>query len=339
MILANPWLLLLLIPFGIVCFFWREKKFLGYSSLCHVREPAGFKKIVTKLPKPIFFGAVFFAIIAISHPQTKYYKEETTLRGREIVLSIDTSFSMTGTAIETIKKIVGDFIKKRPNDLIGITIFGTDAALIVIPTMETQLLERSLERVQASQVGYQTSIGEGLFTSITAMFEKEMGKKFTIKELRNSINKEHLGDYAVSFVKEMEKRQVLKNKLIILFTDGIYNIGISPDRPLRLLKRMGIKAYVVAVKASDVTGVDPEVAAQHIEELKEAVESTGGKYFHAENFEEVARFYDEIDKIEKDKIVIETVSKKKDLFIYPTCASLFFLLVSIFIENVWIRIP
>ncbi|MDE2217774.1 MAG: VWA domain-containing protein, partial [Planctomycetota bacterium] len=271
--------------------------------------------------------------------QTRYFKEETVLRGREIILSIDTSFSMTGTAIETIKKIVGDFIKKRPNDLLGITIFGTDAALIVIPTMETQLLEKSLERIQASQVGYQTATGEGIFTSIIALFEKEMGKKFTIKDLRNSINKEYLADYAISFVKEMEKRNVLKNKLIILFTDGIYNIGISPDRPLRLLKRMGIKAYVVAVKASDVTGVDPEVAAQHIEELKEAVESTGGKYFNAENFEEVAKFYDEIDRTEKDKIVIDTVSKKKDLYLYPTIASLLFLLVSIFIENFWIRIP
>ena len=247
---------------------------------------------------------------------------------------------MTGTAIETIKKIVGDFIKKRPNDLIGITIFGTDAALIVIPTMETQLLERSLERVQASQVGYQTSIGEGLFTSITALFEKEMGKKFTIKELRNGINKQYLDDYAISFVKEMEKRQVLKNKLVILFTDGIYNIGISPDRPLRLLKRMGIKAYVVAVKASDVTGVDPEVAAQHIEELKDAVESTGGEsIFMQRILKKSPAFYDEIDSIEKDKIVIETVSKKKDLFVYPTIASIFFLMVSIFIENVWMRIP
>ena len=55
-------------------------------------------------------------------------------------------------------------------------------------------------------------------------------------------------------------------------------------------------------------------------------------------FEEVAGFYDEIDSIEKDKIVIETVSKKKTSLFTP-CASLFFLLVSIFIENVWIRIP
>lgn len=339
MTVANPWMLLLLVPFGLLYFFWKERKFVGYSSLYHVGEPLGFKKIIARLLKPIFFGSILFLIVAIAHPQTRYYKEETSLRGREIVLSIDTSFSMTGTAIETIKKIVGDFIRKRPNDLLGITIFGTDAALIVIPTMETQLLEKSLERVQASQVGYQTSIGEGIFTSIAALFEKQMGKQFTVKDLRNSINKEYLADYAISFIKEMEKRDVLKNKLIILFTDGIYNIGISPDRPLRLLKRMGIKAYVVAVKASDVTGVDPEVAAQHIEQLKEAVESTGGKYFHAENFDEVAKFYDEIDRIEKDKIVMESVSKKKDLFMYPTFVSLFLLLVSIFIENVWIRIP
>lgn len=339
MTIANPWLLLLFIPFGLLYFFWKERKCIGYSSLYHTREPEGFKRTIGYLFKPLFFTSIFFLIAAISHPQTKYYKEETNLRGREIILSIDTSFSMTGTAIETIKKIVGNFIKKRPNDLLGITIFGTDAALIVMPTMETQLLEKSLARIQASQVGYQTSIGEGLFTSLAALFEEEMGKQFTVKDLRDSINKEYLGDYAISFIKEMERRDVLRNKLIILFTDGIYNIGISPDRPLRLLKRMGIRAYVVAVKASDVTGVDPEIAAQHIQELREAVESTGGRYFHAENFEEVADFYDEIDKIEKDKIVVESISKKKDLFIYPTIAGLFFLFLSIFIENVWMRIP
>ena len=112
--------------------------------------------------------------------------------------------------MKRLKKIVGDFIKKRPNDLISITIFGTDAALIVVPTMETKLLEKSLERIQSSQAGYQTSIGEGLFTSIAALFEKQMGKRFTIKELRDSINKQHLTDYAISFVKEMERRDVVK---------------------------------------------------------------------------------------------------------------------------------
>ncbi|MGQ3684121.1 MAG: vWA domain-containing protein [Candidatus Loosdrechtia sp.] len=339
MTFSNPWLFLLLIPFVLFYFLWKEKKFIGYSSLYFLCEPGGRNGIIPQLFKPVLFGSVFFLIVAIAHPQTKYYEEKTIVKGREIALAIDTSFSMTGAAIETIKEIVRDFIKRRPHDLISITIFGTDAALIVMPTMETQLLEKSLERVQASQVGYQTSIGEGLFTAIASIFEKDMEKKFTVKELRKGINKEYLDDYAISFVKEMEKKDAIKNKLVILFTDGIYNIGISPTRPLRLLKRMGIKAYVVAVTASDVTGVDPEVAAEHIEELKEAIESTGGKYYFAENFDEVARFYHEIDKIEKNKILVESVTKKRDLFLYPTVISLSLLLISIFIENIWIRIP
>ncbi|MCR4291478.1 MAG: VWA domain-containing protein [Candidatus Kuenenia sp.] len=339
MTLANPWFLFLIIPFGLLYFFWKEKKYIGYSSLYHVKELHGCRKIIAGFFKPVFFCAVFFLILALTYPQSAYHKEKISLKGREILLCIDTSFSTTGTAIETIKEIVSAFIKKRSNDIIGLSIFGTDAALIAMPTMETELLEKSLERVHSSQMGYQTSIGEGIFTSITALFEKEMGSRFTFTELRNSINKQYLDDYAVSFVKEMKKRDVLKNKLIILFTDGIYNIGISPDRPLRLLQRMGIKAYVVAVKASDVYGIDPDIAAQHIQELQEAIKSTGGKYYHADNFEEVAKFYDEIDRIEKDEIVVENVFKKKDLYIFPVIASLFFLLTTVFIENFWIRIP
>ncbi|MDR4509274.1 MAG: VWA domain-containing protein [Candidatus Brocadiaceae bacterium] len=339
MTFTHPWFFLLLIPLGLLFFFWKEGAFVGYSSVYCLREPVGTKKIIVRLWKPVFFGAIFFLVVALSHPQTKYYEEDSNIRGREIVLCIDTSFSTTGTAIKTIKKIVGDFIRKRPNDLIGISIFGTDAALIVMPTMEKELLHKSLGRIHSSQMGYQTSIGEGLFTSIAALFEKEMGGEFTITDLRKSINRNYLDDYAIKFAKEMEKRDVLKNKLIILFTDGIYNIGISPDRPCRLLKRLGIKAYVVQVKASDVTGIDADVAAQHIEELQIAVESTKGNFYHAENFGDVARFYDEIDTIEKDKIVVETVSKKRDLSLYPTVAGLFFLLSGIFIENFWMRIP
>jgi len=340
MTFAKPWLFLLLIPFGLLYYFWKERKFIGYSSLLHLKhglQDSG--NTVLRFWKYTFFGAIFFIIVALASPQTGYYEEHMTLRGREILLCIDTSFSMTGTAIEKIKKIVADFIDKRPGDLMGISIFGTDSALITMPTMEKKLLKKSLERIHASQIGYHTGIGEGLFTSTAALFEKEMGKKFTISELRNSINKEYLGDYALSFVKEMKRRDVLKNKLIILFTDGIYTVGMSPVRPLRLLKRMGIKVYVVAVEASDVTGLPPDVAKRHKEILRNGVKSTGGEYYHAENYDEVAEFYDEINRIEKDNLVIKNVSTKKDLYIYPTIAGLFFLLTSVFVENMWLKIP
>ncbi len=47
-------------------------------------------------------------------------------------------------------------------------------------------------------------------------------------------------------------------KVIILFTDGIYNVGIRPSRPLRFIKRLGVKVHVVSVPASAETGVEHE---------------------------------------------------------------------------------
>jgi hypothetical protein len=73
--------------------------------------------------------------------------------------------------------------------------------------------------------------------------------------------------------------------------------------------------------------------------LKKGVESTGGKFFEAENYEEVEQFYSEIDKIEKEKIIMETVVKKKDMFFLLTAISICFLLGMVAIENIWLKIP
>jgi hypothetical protein len=100
-----------------------------------------------------------------------------------------------------------------------------------------------------------------------------------------------------------------------------------------------VKVHVVSVPASAETGVEHEQAAERTASLRKGVESTGGKFFEAENYEEVEQFYAEIDKIEKEKIIMETVVKKKDLFFVPTAISICFLLGMIVIENVWLKIP
>ncbi|MCP5004189.1 MAG: VWA domain-containing protein [Planctomycetes bacterium] len=298
------------------------------------------KKFLIQVPRYLCFCSVFFATLAFSRPQSDYYETEITFQGREIMLSIDTSFSMTGEAMEKIKDIARGFIKKRSNDMIGITVYGTDAALIVLPTWETPLLDKSLDRIKPQLVGVRTAIGEGIFTSILALIERDLGQSFEMNKIRNSINKVNgLGEYAVNFVKMVEKKGTMKNKVIVLFTDGIYNVGLNPVRPLRFAKRLGIRTYVVSVPASGETGVEYEQAADRIASLKKGVESTGGKYFEAENYEEVEQFYEEINKIEKERIVAEKVLKKKDLFFFPTAVSVCFLVGMILVENVWLKIP
>lgn len=337
MSLANPWALLLIPLFSLLLFlFGRERRYVGYSSIANLNEIRGFGKALLRLPRRFWFIVICFASFAIARPQTSYQETAFAVQGREIILALDTSFSMTGKAMQTIKNVVKDFVKKRVNDLIGITIYGTDAALIVLPTNEYSLIEKSTDRIDASQIGYRTAIGEGIFTSIMALIEKEIGDKFEIRKVRDSINKRQLGEYALSLVREIG---VQKNKLIILFTDGIYNVGIDPERPLRLAQRLGIRVHVIAVNPSAETGVEPDQAAERIASLKKGAESTGGQYFEGENYEDVQRLYDEVNKIEADKIVIETVLKKKDLFFYPAVASLIFLLGMIAVENIWLKIP
>ncbi len=338
--LEDPIFLLALIPFVFLIFLRREKKYLGYSSVSHLKGAKSFKTFIRRLPKALCFLAIFFAILAFSKPQSSYHESDIIYQGREMMLSIDTSFSMTGEAMRKIREITKEFIKKRKNDLIGITIYGTDAALIVLPTWETQLLEKSIDRIKAHQIGYRTAVGEGILTSLLALIEKDVGQEYDINGLKKSMNKERgLGKYALNFAKMVEKKGTMKNKVIILFTDGIYNVGIDPARPLRLAKRLGIRVYVVSVPASGETGVEYEQAAVRIADLRKGVESTGGRYFEAEDYEEVEQFYEEINKIEKDKILVEKVVKKKDLFFFPTVFSIGFLLGMVLIENIWLKIP
>jgi hypothetical protein len=201
-------------------------------------------------------------------------------------------------------------------------------------------LEKSLDRIKPQLVGVRTAIGEGLFTSILALIERELGQSFEINKIRKSINKvAGLGKYALDFVKMVEKKGTMKNKVIVLFTDGIYNVGIKPVRPLRFAKRLGVKTYVISVPASGETGVEYEQAAERVASLKEGVVSTGGKYFEAEDYEEVEEFYEEINRIEKERIVAEKVLKKKDLFFFPTVVSICFLFGMVLFENIWLKFP
>ena len=359
--LESPWFLLL-IPLSYLLFrIFKTRGHLGYPSLSRLPEPAPLKVRIIRLPRLFWFLALAFAILGLCHPQSHLQETDVTTQGRELILCIDTSFSMSGHALEVVKEVITDFVKRRSNDLIGITIFGTDAALVVLPTQEYSLLENSLKRIQASQVGFQTAIGEGLFTSMMALIEEEMGRDVEIRKVRESINKEHLGDYALMLTRKVGTK---KNRVIILFTDGIYNVGIDPTRPLKLASRLGIRVYVVAVEPSAETGVEPEQAISRIAALKGGVVATGGRYFKSEGIPEVEkesgvadaraiwgalspaswhseieRLYKEVDAIERDRVFLERTAKKKDLYFYPALLGLVFLLGMVTIENIWISVP
>jgi hypothetical protein len=361
MTLGDPWLLLLIPFLYLLLKLFGGRSYLGYSSIRGLPQLTPFKSVLVRLPGFFWFMAVVFVVLGLCHPQSDLQETEITTQGLQMILAVDTSFSMTGHALEAVKGVIKDFIKRRPNDLMGITIFGTDAALVVLPTREQSLLENSLDRIQASQVGLQTAIGEGLFTSIMALVEGDMGKEFEIHKVRDSLKGPQLGDYALRLARRLGLK---KNRVVVLFTDGIYNVGIDPTKPLRLANRLGIRVYVVAVEPSAETGVEPEQATRRIAELQNGVDATGGKYLKAGLVEslkrqqgeldaraiwaslspesiygEVERLYREVDSIERDRLFLEKTTRRRDLYLYPAFLGLVSLLGMVVVENVWVRVP
>ena len=100
-------------PFCYLNFFKKGSRYLGYSSTSHLEGAKSVRNYVMRLPKVLCFIAVLSATLAFSRPQSSYYETEVSYQGREIILSIDTSFSMTGEAMEKIRDIAKEFIRKR----------------------------------------------------------------------------------------------------------------------------------------------------------------------------------------------------------------------------------
>jgi len=134
---ANPdffWLLLLL-PLAVLWYFFKRKE---QSASLKISSAEGFLKegILPKL-KPLLFIlrllALAAVITALARPQTKEVSSKTkTTEGIDIVMAIDVSSSMLArdlkpNRLSALKEVAADFIKKRPNDRIGLVAYAGEA--------------------------------------------------------------------------------------------------------------------------------------------------------------------------------------------------------------------
>ncbi len=161
-----------------------------------------------------FLSAVAL-ITALASPIKKDEIKIENTKGYEISLILDASGSMREyNKFGIVKDIVLDFIKKRKNDKIGLTIFA-DFAYVAVPlTYDKKSLINLLKRVDVGIAGVQrTALYEALFLS-----------------------------------SRLFKTSRAKNKIAILLTDGVDNTNSIPlDVAIKTAKRYGIKVYTIGV--------------------------------------------------------------------------------------------
>jgi len=207
------------------------------------------------------------------------------------------------------KAVLKKFIGERPNDRIGLVVFGSQAFIASPLTLDHDYLIENLERLDLGAIPWRTTaIGDGLTTTVNRL-----------RELKS------------------------KSKIIILMTDGMNNAGkVDPIAAAQAAAALGMKIYTIGLgnremvirmggSANDLPDEDT---------LQQIAQLSGGKFFRANNTEQLQQIYAEIDKLEKTEAVINKYTKFKELFPWLVASGLALLLLEVVLgQTAFRRLP
>ncbi len=324
---TNPeyfYLLLLLIP-AIVWYVFYHNRYqpeLQISTLTRFSDARnGFRYYLRHIP--FVFRILTFAalILILARPQSTNRWNDELVEGIDIMLVLDISGSMLAAdfspnRIEASKDVAIEFVSGRPNDRIGLVLFGGESFTQCPLTTDHAVLINLLQKVKVGIVEDQsTAIGLGLANAI--------------KRLKDSS---------------------AKSRVVILVTDGVNNAGsINPYTAADIARTFGIRLYTIGVGTRGMAPVpvrDPysgsiyyQQAQVEIDEdmLTEIAAYTNGEYFRATNNQKLREIYAQIDQLEKTKIDVRQYSRKYEEFRIFGVWALLFLVLDIIVRNVFLR--
>ncbi len=259
-------------------------------------------------------------IMALARPQFGRSEVVVSASGIDILLVVDVSGSMeardftlngsSASRLMVVKKVVADFIEKRPADRIGLLAFAGRPYLLCPLTLDHDWLSRRLESLQTGMIEDGTAIGSAI-----------------------AIGADRLG------------RSKAKSRIMILLTDGINNAGkVTPLVAAEAAQALGIRIYTIGV---GTRGEAPMPMKDRfgrmrmgrvrvdIDEktLQKVAEMTGARYFRATDTRSLATIYREIDKLEKTTRKLHHFAMYRDLYPYPVAAALFIFALELFMRR------
>ncbi len=239
-----------------------------------------------------YLGLVLL-ICALARPQVLVPQEDNKKRGYDFMIAIDLSTSMyaedfqrgskTTNRLQAIKPVIAAFINERPNDRIGIVVFGGRAYTFAPLTFDHDWLRKQSSRLAIGLIEDGTAIGDALGICLSRLKE---GAK--------------------------DKTAPREGGFIVLLTDGASNKGsIDPRQAATLAAQEGVPIYTIGAGAEgnipmpvfDAAGrrVGTEMQPSEVDTLmlQDVSTKTGGKFFRATNSNAVREAFAQIDGAEK----------------------------------------
>lgn len=318
---AHPWFLwgLLVLPF-LGFYMWYQRK--TYKASVHFYSLRyfnfsirGFKLFLNQYIPYLRLLALAFMIVAMARPQTSSSWQDVTTEGIDIVISLDISTSMLAedlkpNRLESSKDVAIDFIDQRPNDRIGLVVFGGESFTQCPLTTDHDVLKNLFKDLQCGMLKDGTAVGLGLATAINRLKESQA-----------------------------------KSKVIILLTDGANNAGeMAPLTAADIARTYGIRVYTIGVGTlglapypfKDMYGrtIYQNVEVKIDEETMSKISSiSGGKYYRATSNSKLKKIYQEIDLLEKTRFEVNEFKNKQEAFFPWAVIGLALILVEVLMKN------
>ena len=295
------WLLLFLLPV-VAIYVYRQVKglepYLVVSSVTPWLHKGGsLKKVARHIPFILRVVALACIIVAIARPRSSSTFEKIDTEGIDIMLALDVSTSMlardfTPDRINAAKDIAIQFVAERPSDRIGVAVFAGESYTQSPLTTDRATLINLIKEIDCGIIEDGTAIGNGLATAVSRLKDSQA-----------------------------------KSRVVILLTDGVNNAGeISPQMAAEIAKTYGIRVYTIGVGAMGTApypvqtpfGIELQQVEVKIDEplLQKIAEETNGKYFRATDNTKLLEIYGEINKMEKNRTLVDSFPLYRELFMY-----------------------
>lgn len=227
-----------------------------------------------------------FISYALMGPRKPMGMDKNTIEVNDIFIVLDLSLSMLAedfkpNRVEAAKQKIHELVNSHTQDRIGVVIFAEKVFTLLPLSTDLNLIGKMVDGIKLGPLGDATNIGDALALAIGRLIQSQA-----------------------------------KNKVIILLTDGVSNVGaLTPLQAAEMAQENKIKIYSIGIGSDKdaripvgkpIFGVQryQTIPGGSVDEkgLREISKLTGAKAFMASDEKALSGVLQEINKLERTQI-------------------------------------
>jgi len=267
---------------------WLYSQYLFFKKpVVPILKSSKKKKFSIKKTAVVLIGIIGWALISFSMTLPKkpagFISDPEEVN--DVIFVVDVSLSMLAedfkpNRLQVSKEKILEFVELRPTDMVAIVMFSEKVFTLLPLTTDLDLVKRAISDIQTGFLGSGTNIGDALALGVARGIQS-----------------------------------LAKNKVIILLTDGVSNVGtMTPIQAAEEAKNAGIKVYAIAIGGDGDARIPVPSGfgtqryqyipggSFDVETLKKIASMTGGEVFRADNERALKQVLSKINELERTKI-------------------------------------